>query len=138
MNAPQIDRILLIDDDDVTAFLVQRLVQKSGMVGTLHRASDGLEGLEMLNAAARGEAEKPDVILLDINMPRMTGIEFLAAYEQLPETTRSGVVIVMFTTSLLERDRRTAEASPHVQGFFNKPLSREQLTELAALTQYAS
>ena len=72
--------ILLVEDDDIDAETVRRALEELKIGNPLRVARDGLEGLEILRGENGHEAiEKPYLILLDLNMPRMNGLEFLAA-----------------------------------------------------------
>lgn len=98
--------LLLIDDDDVEAEMVHRSLKKVKIANEVIRARDGLEALEILKGKRPTKINGPVLILLDLNMPRMNGIEFL---EQIrgDEVLRKLVVFVL-TTSNDERDKAAA------------------------------
>lgn len=106
--------LFLIEDDDIDAMAVERSLQKQKIVNPIVRAYDGLQALEMLRA---GQVAKPCTILLDIQMPRMNGLEFLAelrADENLADT-----VVFILTTSKDEQDI-ISSYHHHVAGYFVK------------------
>jgi CheY-like chemotaxis protein len=70
-------KILLIEDDQLDAINMKRTLDKMKIVYSLHVASNGEEGLAYLHSL--GNEVLPDVVLIDINMPKMNGLEFLAA-----------------------------------------------------------
>ncbi|WP_233270346.1 response regulator [Chachezhania sediminis] len=100
MNGPL--NIILIEDDDGDAKAIRRAFGKSGIANPIHRMRDGVEGLAFL----RGELDIPPpehfVILLDVNMPRMNGIELLTELRADPQLRRA--LVVVLTTSDDERD----------------------------------
>ena len=98
--------ILLVEDDRVDAMAVQRAFRELKIGDRLEVVLDGVGALEHLEA--RGE-ELPDLILLDLNMPRMNGVEFLFARRE-RERLRDIPVVVM-TTSTDERDKRLRTAA---------------------------
>ena len=122
--------VLLVDDDETTNFLHRLVLGKTGMESEITVALDGRAALELLHARLADERGLPDIILLDVNMPRMNGFEFLDAFATLPGAR--DVRVVMVTTSLLPDDRNRALASALVSSFKSKPLSvgdaREILT----------
>lgn len=122
-------KILLVDDDRVTNMMHIRVLSRSGLVEKIDIATDGRDALDYLEALD-DDAAPPELILLDINMPRMDGFEFLEEYARLPEHMRSGQIIIMLTTSLLESDRERAESSPWVLRFANKPIRAEDVPEM--------
>lgn len=122
--------VLLVDDDDTTNYLHQLIIGKAGAEVELAVALDGRAALENLQARIDGGRAMPEVILLDINMPRMNGFEFLDAFGALPEEQRAGVRTVMVTTSFLPEDISRALANDFVSGFKTKPLSVADMQEI--------
>lgn len=128
----ELNRILLIDDDRVTNLMHVRLIRRASLAKHVDVATDGVAALEYLNAQPDEPGAQPELILLDINMPRMDGFEFLQAYADLPQTLRDHQMIAMVSTSMLNADLDRAEADPHVKVFLNKPINNEDLTRLVA------
>jgi CheY-like chemotaxis protein len=111
--------ILLIEDDELDVISVQRSLNKIGGTHKLYTAYNGIEALSMLKVAADADG-LPDIILLDINMPKMNGIEFL---EELRRNSKfNGIKIFVMTTSNEERDR-TLTQKLGVSGYYIKPLN---------------
>lgn len=106
--------ILLIDDDDVDAMAVRRALKKHRIANPLTVARDGIEGLEALRS---GKVESPFMILLDLNMPRMNGLEFLEELRK-DEELKASVVFVL-TTSDEDQDIAAAYAQ-QVAGYILK------------------
>ncbi|MFN3201124.1 MAG: response regulator [Bradymonadia bacterium] len=127
--------ILLIDDDDVDVMIFKRALKRSGIEHTLSVAYDGDEALEQLRGEASGKPLQPDVILMDVNMPRMNGHECLSALRADPRLKRN--VVFMFTTS---SDRNDVERAfdHNVAGFITKTGQAEQCVQIAQMVdQYA-
>ena len=96
--------ILLVEDDDVDVIAVKRSFRELRIANPLFEARDGVEALEQLRGKpGTPPIPSPLIILLDLNMPRMNGIEFLAEIRKDPQL-HSSVVFVM-TTSSDENDR---------------------------------
>lgn len=96
--------ILLVEDDEVDVMAVRRAFNELKIANPFHRAADGIDALEML----RGENGKkkllrPLIVLLDLNMPRMGGLEFLDELRKDPDLRRT--IVFVMTTSAAEEDR---------------------------------
>ncbi|WP_159974890.1 response regulator [Roseobacter cerasinus] len=127
-----LDTVLLVDDDKVTNLMHTRIIRRSALARTVDVATDGVAALDYLQTRLAAGQGCPDLILLDINMPRMDGFEFLENYSALPEESRcSDTLIVMLSTSVLEADRARAEAHPDLHAFLNKPLTVDDMLRFA-------
>lgn len=124
MNPVPIE-ILLIDDDELDLELTREALDSSKIRNNIATAKDGVEALEHLRRAPGYEdAPRPDVILLDLNMPRMDGHTFLAELKNDPDLATIPVVIV--TTSDEESDVvRSYEL--HAAAFITKPIGLDQI-----------
>jgi len=123
--------ILLVEDDEVDVKNVQRAFKRNNMSNPLHVAANGLEALEMLRA---GKIPRRRLVLLDLNMPKMNGIEFLQAIRNDPEF--ANLTVVVLTTSNDDRDRLAAYEH-HVAGYLLKPVTFPSFVELmATLNKY--
>jgi CheY-like chemotaxis protein len=117
--------VLLVEDDVIDAMNVQRAFAAACFRGQMFRAGDGLEALEMLRSAA--VPREGILILLDLSMPRMNGLELLA--ELRAEAALAHLPVVVLTTSNEERDRVNAYAH-HVAGYMVKPVTYEKFVDV--------
>lgn len=123
--------ILLVEDDEVDIMNVQRAFKKNHITNPLLIAHNGLEALELLRS---GTIPMPPIIILDINMPKMNGIEFLQELRNDPALSRISVFVM--TTSNEDSDKINAY-NLNVAGYILKPLSFEKfLTSVATLDKY--
>ncbi len=119
--------ILLVEDDQMDIMNVQRELRKNNVAVPLHIARNGREALDMLRGQAGQEKiEQPSVVILDINMPRMNGLELLDQLRSDPEFV--GLNVFITTTSDLETERLKAKQLA-VSGYIIKPLSFDSFGE---------
>ena len=119
--------ILLVEDDDIDAMTVKRTLRELGAPNPLDRAIDGERALEFLRDPAQA---RPGLILLDLNMPRMNGIEFVAEIKRDPLLRL--IPVVVLTTSSEEGDR-IAAFSNSVAGYMVKPVDYPQFVQIMGL-----
>ncbi len=120
-------KLLLVEDDEVDVMHLQRSFRKLKIANPMVVANDGIEALEIL----RGENGQtalvaPYIILLDLNMPRMSGLEFLEEIRQDPLLNHS--VVFVLTTSNDDQDKLKAYGN-HVAGYIVKSEAGESFLE---------
>lgn len=123
--------ILLVDDDDVAAESVVRSLRKHAMDFPVTLACDGIEALEILRSShPQLTIAKPYLVLLDLNMPRMNGFEFLQEVRN-DEQLQDAIVFVL-TTSDADSDK-TRAYHEHIAGYMVKSAVGPQFAKLATL-----
>ena len=124
--------ILLVEDDQVDVMNVKRAFDKNRIGNPLYVAEDGIRALEILRSTEMPRDRR--IVLLDLNMPRMNGIEFLKALREDPALHMTPVVVL--TTSDDERDKINAY-DLNVAGYLLKPVTFSNFVEvMAALNKY--
>jgi CheY-like chemotaxis protein len=122
-NAPL--NILLVEDDEVDVMNVKRAFDKNHITNPLFVAGNGLEALEKLRSDEVPQGRR--IVLLDLNMPKMNGIEFLRELRNDPALAPTPVVIL--TTSNNDRDKIDA-FNLNVAGYLVKPVTFAEFSEL--------
>jgi two-component system, chemotaxis family, chemotaxis protein CheY len=112
---------LIVDDSSVMRKIVERALRQAGLDAlVVHEAGSGSDGLEVL------KAKKVDLILSDINMPAMDGLEFLRQVRS--QSLAPGVPVVMITTESSEEHVKQA-IQAGAQGYIRKPFTPDQVKE---------
>lgn len=124
-----IHNVLLIDDDVNTNLFNQLILQKTGMVENIITHQSALDALEYL----KSNPENIDLILLDINMPKMNGWQFLKEYECLHLENKKNTAIIMLTSSINEKDKQKAMFHQELKAFLKKPILTSKLNEILYL-----
>jgi len=119
--------IMLIDDDDEDNYFHQIVINEMKITEHIEIALNGEEALDFLK---KENQIHPDIIFLDINMPKMNGWEFMEAYKELRADQKAKLVIVMLTTSENPEDMKKAGQFPDFIGFNSKPLTEEILSDI--------
>ncbi|PIQ20313.1 MAG: response regulator [Cytophagales bacterium CG18_big_fil_WC_8_21_14_2_50_42_9] len=130
--AKQSHNILLVDDNRTTISLNKLLIEKVDSSAELLTATDGKAALAILQEFAQAGTKFPDVILVDLKMPVMNGIEFYQKFKQYFDPQQvSDTKIVMLTTSLDSLDMKHAKDAG-IEYYLNKPLTTTKLQEVFA------
>lgn len=117
--------IMVVEDSEADQFLCKVAVEKYNSEAVLLQAYDGQQATEILSNADI----MPDVILLDINMPRMDGYEFLEENHQMLE--EQNIAVIMLTSSNHEKDEKRSRDFKCVKKYIEKPVSLEFLKALS-------
>jgi CheY-like chemotaxis protein len=118
-------KILLIDDDPAVKFLTRYALEKEHEHCSIAEVSDGLEALEMITSGII----LPDIILLDLEMPRMNGYEFLIEYKKYG-LHKVGISLYVLSTVIDEEVIAKIKSTGVVKKFFEKPLSQKHIHEI--------
>lgn len=115
--------VLLVEDDIVDQMTVKRAFKEVKIANRLDMAGNGLEALDLL----RGDGPLPCMILLDLNMPKMNGIEFLKELRR--DEKLKGLPVIVLTTSKEESDK-IESFNLNVAGYILKPVDYHQFVEV--------
>lgn len=135
MNEPV--NILLVEDDEIDAMAVTRALAEYHVANPISVARDGIEALEQLRGEkGKSATPRPNLVLLDINMPRMNGLEFLEVLRG--DDTLADTVVFVLTTSNQEEDI-TAAYRQNIAGYMTKQdAGRDFLSLIRMLNEYWS
>lgn len=122
--------VLLIEDDEIDAMGIKRAFRLNKMANLANVARNGLEALQMLRGSKEAAPAVPRdrlLIISDINMPKMNGIEFLRELRK--DAKLASIPVILLTTSDEDRDRTNAY-DLNVAGYILKPVMFSRLTEI--------
>jgi CheY-like chemotaxis protein len=119
--------ILLVDDDPDDNMYHHIILDEMNIA---HRIDVALNGLDALAYLKNNKLEAPEIIFLDLNMPKMNGWEFLEHYKHLNKEQKARVVLVILTTSANPDHIKKAKEIEEVTGFETKPLTKQMLHNL--------
>jgi CheY-like chemotaxis protein len=122
---PLFTKILLVDDDEASAYLSSTILSDMHAAKDIDVARDGYSASGLL----REDGNWPDIILLDINMPKMDGFEFLEHLKRIGASLRTK--IIMLTTSSRKEDKEKAFSYRNVLDYVEKPLTEEIVRRIA-------
>ncbi len=119
--------ILLVDDLPADNHFLQMMIEEMNIAENIKVA---LNGIDALNYLKNENNIIPDLIFLDINMPKMNGWEFLEEYKKLDKNTKSKIVIVILSTSINPDDIKKSEGIEEVSDFEVKPLDKDAIENI--------
>lgn len=123
----KLNNILLIDDSDSDNFINKRVIIKANVVEKVTVTYGAQEALDYLSKPIEGSYPCPEIIFLDINMPNMTGWDFLGEYKKLSNNMKADVIVCMLTTSKADSDKDKAATFEDISMFSSKPLTEDTL-----------
>ncbi|NEV94766.1 response regulator [Psychroflexus sp. YR1-1] len=121
------NKLFIVDDDELFVVIAKHLLQELDFAEIVMEFPDGEDAFEFFNE--NDPSQYPDIIILDINMKRMDGWEFLNAIR--PLNIPKDIKIYITSSSIDPADLEKAKADPYVDSFISKPLSAEKLKEIA-------
>lgn len=125
-------RILVIDDDEVFQYLHSKVISLTGIDADIITTSHGLEALEMITKMLESGDELPTEMFIDLNMPTMTGFEFIRAINDFDFPGKEKIKMIVVTSSVNDADRVIADELG-IKYFLTKPLLVKDVAEVLAV-----
>jgi CheY-like chemotaxis protein len=124
--------ILLVDDDEITNFINRTIIEEMQITEHIEVCENGKIALDYLekSLACKPGLNNPSLILLDLHMPVMDGLEFLQAYQSSFPSGERCKLILTLTTSLLDLDAKVIDKQSVVTDYLEKPLTSEKMEEI--------
>jgi CheY-like chemotaxis protein len=122
MQAAPINLVYLIDDDLIYQSITPRLIEIYQFAERVESFHDGLSAMRHLGVKLAAGQDIPNIIFLDLNMPIMSGWEFMAAFHTLPKPPRP-IQIYIVSSSEREEDRQMMNEYPELCGYIVKPIA---------------
>jgi CheY-like chemotaxis protein len=126
-----LDTILFIDDDTITLMLCKMVISKSLFSKEIVTAKNGEEALQYFNTLKQANTNphlsKPQLIFLDLNMPVMSGWEFLDSFSTTEYSEFNNTKVIILSSTIDPEDLEKSNKYPMVIDFLSKPISKEML-----------
>jgi CheY-like chemotaxis protein len=123
-------RILYIEDDPVTAMLFKMIIRKNEFSETVDVCEDGMKAVEYFENLKVTKEEPPQLLFLDLNMPFLTGWEFLDIFKTRFAADFPNLKILVVSSSVDPTDLQLANKNPMVMSFLSKPIDKIKLNSL--------
>lgn len=130
----EVKRYLIVDDDRSNNLICKCSIKRFTADAEILSFLEPEVALQFIRNSYDGEYEKlPTIIFLDINMPIISGWEFLKIFKTLPNKLQEQFSVFMLTSSIDIRDQQKAEEDPLIKGFLRKPLNTQMVSEIMTI-----
>ncbi|TDD96156.1 response regulator [Flavobacterium cellulosilyticum] len=129
---PKFKNVMIIDDSEIDIFITSRLIVKNSFAENILKYNDANEALLFLIKNQNDTTALPEIILLDIMMPLMTGFEFMEIYDQLYYKIKNHCKVYIVSSSQNYKDINAASDNPNLAGFQMKPINKNFLDSIPA------
>lgn len=119
--------ILFVDDDEISNFVSVKTIEDAKIADHILSVTSAMEALDLIDKGLTGQGHYPDLIFLDINMPVMTGWDFLEEYKKIKTKLPRPIRIIILTSSVYQHDKEKANTYEDVDDYTLKPLSISDL-----------
>lgn len=126
----KLQKALLIDDDCLTNYLHEIVLEESGIFEEVEIAETAMEALNKLESEEYLHQNKPDIIFVDINMPGLNGWDFINEYNEHKTASDKRTVIIVLTSSNNQEDKIKAVYAKGVYAYVTKPLTHDKLIDV--------
>lgn len=123
----KIDTVYIVDDDDVYAYAVRRLISIQKLCNHVEVFKNGKEAITFFKSASFETDDTSNIILLDVRMPEMNGWEFIEAFSALDYAKKDNFDLYMISSSIDPKDTKRAAEIPLIKKYIFKPITLEDL-----------
>lgn len=138
MSTYSYKHILLIEDSEIDVLVNRRLMELMNFSAHVTITSTAEEAIDFLRHEVTSEAEAPDLILLDMHLPGMSGFDFMEIFNSLPGYVRNKTRIVVLSVFQKQEEIDRLAGYKYVLGQIEKPLSQESLKKIVGWKELAS
>jgi CheY-like chemotaxis protein len=131
MSSKEIN-ICVIDDDDIYQFAVARIIESALNTSSVMSFYDGEEALEYFESLKGNDDPIPDIIFLDINMPRLNGFEFMEGYNKIKDRLSKKSKVYMVSSSIDPADIQRSKEMDGIEDYVSKPLDTDLVTDIVS------
>ena len=121
---------LLVDDDEISNFIHKRVILSADPDAVVTEIQSSVQAIAFLNERVRSGEALPDFLFIDINMPELNGFDILQEIQNTMNAHLSGMKVYMVSSSLYDRDKERAYQFSFVNGFIEKPLSKQGVLDI--------
>jgi len=126
----KLQSILIIDDDEVNNFICSKIIEEEQIANKITATLGVNEALDFIHRGLSQETSLPDLILLDLNMPVLTGWDFLEEYKKLVPQLNKEVILVILSSSAFQDDIKKAREYKEVNAYKTKPITKQLLNDI--------
>lgn len=124
---------ILVDDDPLNNMLSEMIIEEVFPDAKIMTFTEPKTGLDYILTNLKNPGEGKSILFLDLNMPKMTGWEFIGQFEKADTIGKDQLLIYILSSSVNPVDLEKAKVNPYVKGFIEKPLTGEVLISLVSL-----
>ncbi len=121
---------IIIDDSELDCFIAEKIIQHSNLSKNIRSFLLANEALDHIKGSKYSQLDEPTIVILDLLMPLMSGVEFVEEFEKLPFSIRNKFLIVAFTSSMNKKDMSRIKSFKSVKYIFDKPINAQVLLPL--------
>ncbi len=127
-----IGEVLLVDDDDITLMICEFVIKKNSFAQNIIKTKDGKEGIDFFESLVGNDAQNPapKVIFLDLNMPVMSGWDFLEDFQGKYQNLLPDTKVIILSSTIDPEDYNRSTNYDVVIDFINKPISDDDIIKL--------
>ncbi|MES2748669.1 MAG: response regulator [Bacteroidota bacterium] len=132
------DTIMIIDDNTIDLYISSRIITKNKFAKKLLQFSSAVEALDYLNENQENKSLLPNLILVDIHMPIMSGFEFMEIYNQLSTELKSNCDVYIISSTINDEDLKKIHNDKNIIAFHEKPITKEFLDDINGMPIHIS